>query len=279
MLHATSGLEPLQRLHEAAGLPAYGLPTRLRTLYGGDLGFAAPRVYANFVSSLDGVVALDGDVPAGQVISGGSSADRFVMGLLRACADAVLVGAGTLRAEHDHLWTPEFIYPAAADDYAGLRRQLGRDVRPALILVSARGEIDPSAASLELGALVVTTAAGAARLRGRLPGAAEVCVLDGDGRLEPADVLGAVHARGHQVLLTEGGPHLLGDLAAAGHLDELFLTLSPVLAGRDGKRPRMGLVEGATLLPATPRWARLTSLRQAGSHLFLRYELTQGRSV
>jgi hypothetical protein len=89
---------PLDVLFEKSGLPSYDLPADLERLYGGGLGFEAPRLYANFVSSLDGVVALEGEKHSSQMISGQSEADRFVMGLLRACADAVLIGAGTLRA-------------------------------------------------------------------------------------------------------------------------------------------------------------------------------------
>jgi len=64
----------------------------------GRLGFSTPVVYSNFVSSVDGVVTLGSKPSAGSVISGKYPADRFLMGLLRACADAVLIGAGTLRA-------------------------------------------------------------------------------------------------------------------------------------------------------------------------------------
>ena len=78
----------LSLLFERSDLPAYDLPDTLRALYGGPIGFGAPAVYANFVSTLDGVVAMGPDVPP-SVISGRSPADRFVMGLLRACAEAV----------------------------------------------------------------------------------------------------------------------------------------------------------------------------------------------
>ena len=74
-------------------------------------------------------------------------------------------------------------------------------------------------------------------------------------------------------MLTEGGPTLLARLVADGALDELFCTLSPVLAGRRSGDGRLGLLEGVQLLPADGRWARLVSLRTAGSHLFLRYSL------
>ena len=88
----------LERLFERAGLPVAGLPPALAALYGGDFGVARPALYANFVSSIDGVVALATGAESGQLISGGSEPDRFVMGLLRAVADAVLARSGTLTA-------------------------------------------------------------------------------------------------------------------------------------------------------------------------------------
>jgi len=102
-----AGPPPLARLYERGGLPAWGLPQELADVYGGDLGFPEPCVYANFVASLDGVTALGPEYPSsGSAISGDDPADRFVMGLLRACADIVLIGAGTLRATPGHRWTP-----------------------------------------------------------------------------------------------------------------------------------------------------------------------------
>jgi riboflavin biosynthesis pyrimidine reductase len=76
-------------------------------------------------------------------------------------------------------------------------------------------------------------------------------------------------------VLTEGGPRLLVRFAADRALDELFLTLSPVLAGRRSGDGRLGLLEGVRLLPGDGRWGRLRSLRAAGSHLFLRYDLRE----
>ena len=81
-----------------AELPEFHLGAGLAEAYGGPLGFAEPRLYVNFVASLDGVVALPDAIQSNRMISAHSEADRFVMGLLRACADAVLVGAGTMLA-------------------------------------------------------------------------------------------------------------------------------------------------------------------------------------
>ncbi len=77
-----------------------------------------PRVYANFVSSVDGVVALPDGGESGSVISGRNEADRFVMALLRASADAVLIGAETFRRASGDLWNADHAYPEAADLFA-----------------------------------------------------------------------------------------------------------------------------------------------------------------
>src|SRR4051794_30298480 len=108
------GGRPLELLFEHDHLPQFDLPEELAANYGGALGLPCPCLFANFVASMDGVVALPGDTESGQLISGKNSADRFVMGLLRACADAVLIGAGTFRASAGHLWHADRIYPAAA---------------------------------------------------------------------------------------------------------------------------------------------------------------------
>lgn len=250
------------------------LPEPLAALYGG-AGLALPDdvLYANFISSLDGVVSLAAPRGSGPTIRGRCDADRFVMGLLRWLADAVIVGAGTLRADGDHPWTSAFIDRERADAY----RALGRG-RPRLVVVTASGDVSPSTPALAEGALVLTTDAGAGRLRGRLPAACAVRALGG-GSIGGTALVAAVRAEGHRRLLTEGGPTLLGRLAAGGVLDELFLTLSPVLAGRRSGDGRMGLLEGVRLLPDAGRWARLRSARAAGSHLFLRYALQPGGPI
>jgi riboflavin biosynthesis pyrimidine reductase len=264
----------LEPLFEAPGLPAYDLPSDLGERYGGPLGFPVPRLYANFVSSLDGVVALRATPASPSVISGRSEADRFVMGLLRACAQAVLIGAGTLRAEPDHLWTPEHIYPAAADAYALLRRRLGLPGRPLLVVVTASGEVDTDVTALESGALIVTTDRGA-KVLGRSSPTSIARVGSGDA-VELGAVVEELRMRGYGVILTEGGPKVVGQLARQRLLDELFLTISPMLAGRTSSEDRPGVVDGVDLV-SPPHWGELVSLRRHRSHLFARYLLERSR--
>jgi hypothetical protein len=107
-------LQPLELLYKAPGLPEFELPAELAATYGGVPGFPEPRLYANFVASVDGAVAIPAELQSSHLIAAGSDGDRFVMGLLRACTDAVLVGPGTLHASPRTLWTAEHAYPPAA---------------------------------------------------------------------------------------------------------------------------------------------------------------------
>jgi riboflavin biosynthesis pyrimidine reductase len=262
---------PLETLFERPGLAKLELPAELVRTYGGPFGIRRPCLFANFVASADGVVAFDGKGESGHVISGDSDADHFVMGLLRACAEVVIVGAGTLRASPKHRWTAEKIFPPAAPLFSEFRRKLGLSETPKLVVVTASGELDQSSPAL-VNATIATTSAGEARLRDALPSGARVVRIDPDdaGVVSLASLLELLRADGDELILTEGGPTLIGQLFAEGLVDELFLTLSPRLFGRRAGDLRKGLVEGVDLggMPLD-----LASVRRHGSHLFLRYVL------
>ena len=247
------------------------MPFDLDRIYGG-VGFPPSILYSNFVTSIDGVATLGDNVSAGSVISAKHAGDRFLMALLRACADAVVLGAGTLRATPDHLWTPAHVYPRLADSFAGLRRSLGRSVEPRLVVLTARGELDVAHPAVMRGATIITTAAGSTALDGRLPTTCDLVTMGESASLDLGRALHELRDRGLSVLLTEGGPHLMGELVGQGLLDEAFITISPVIAGR-GKEPRFGMVEGVELEPKPGRWSRLLSARRHDDDLFLRYGL------
>jgi riboflavin biosynthesis pyrimidine reductase len=265
-------IKPFEVLYEAGDLPAYKLPADLYHLYGG-LGFAKRAVYSNFVSSVDGVVTLGDKPSAGSIISGKYPADRFLMGLLRACADVVLIGAGTMRATPGHLWTPAHVYPEFATEFLALRSALERSREPQLVVVTASGNLDPSHPALAKGAVVMTTVEGAKAIGNRLPKTCEVVVRTGK-RLDLAKVLADLRSRGLDVILTEGGPHVIGELIGAGVLDEAFLTVSPVIAGRKDNK-RLGMVEGVELLPGGGVGTELLSARRHHDYMFLRYRTRQ----
>ena len=263
----------LELLYEATTLPAGHLPQQLRERYGGDLDFDDECVYANFVETIDGTVAIPAVPGSNKLISGGSDADRFVMGLLRASADVVVIGAGTLRASPKSLWRPERVFPDAAADYAELRRTLGKTERPAVAVLTQSGALDPSLPLFEEGALVLASDQGAAALRGKLPAATEVIALGGEVTVDPGAAVDALRERGYRQICSEAGPAVFGALATAGLVDELFVTISPFLAGGDRPGSRLSLGEGISLLPTQRLEGELASVRRDGGYLFLRYRL------
>jgi riboflavin biosynthesis pyrimidine reductase len=270
-------LAPLQLLDERHGVPQLDLPDELERLYGGRLGLSRPCVYANFVETIDGVVAMPAVDRSNAIVSDESEADRFVMGLLRAVADVVVVGSGTLLASPNGTWRADRVYPAAAAAYAELRQSLGKSEQPAVAIVTAGGSFDPTHPVLDRGALVLTTDRAAADLRATVPAASEViAVSDGDW-VDPVAAIAVLRARGFEHVLSEGGPTLFTSFVAAGLVDELFLTVSPLLAGRSGE-PRLSLADGAELLPDVRVAGDLVSIRRHGSHLFLQYGLTSPRA-
>ena len=224
------------------------------------------------MTSIDGVVTLGSKPLAGSEISGRYQADRFLMGLLRATADAVLLGAGTLRATPGHQWTPAHVYPDAAPAFARLRSELGRKPEPRLVLLTASGDVAFSHPAVARGATVVTTRDGAAVLRPLLPESCDVIEVGKSGPVDMRRAITELRERGFAVILTEGGPHVMGELIQDELLDEAFITISPVVAGRDEER-RLGMVAGAEFLPDHGVWTRMLSARKHGEHLFLRYGL------
>lgn len=264
---------PFELLFEQPTSRASALPAALARAYGGSLAFSGPRLFANFVASLDGIVALDTRGNSGRVISQDSRADRFVMGLLRACASAVIVGAGTFRKSSSHLWRPDVIYPPAAELYAELRAALGLAATLQLVLVSASGALDLAAPALA-DAWVATSPEGADRLRGKLPSGARLMAFD-FARGGLSNLVSTLRDEGHQQVLTEGGPTLFAQLVRERLVDELFLTSAPTVFGRFEGDRRKALLEGLDL---TGTALELMSVRRHASHLFLRYSLSSGVS-
>lgn len=276
-MSALTPLEPLYEVKRGDDLP---LPPELATLFG-RLQFPPhpqrPYVTGNFVTTLDGVVTLNESGHAGGgEISGFNQHDQMVMGLLRAVADAVIVGAGTLRSVPHHRWTAQYIYPALAAVYQQLRINLGKPEPPLNVIVTAHGNINlhlPVFQSAEVPVLIVTTTLGAQGIREQhLPSSVQVVAMESAGPLSAQAIVEAVNrVRQSNVILVEGGPQLMGDFLAERYLDELFLTLAPQIAGRDSSSERPGLITGKRFAPEHPLWGTLIGVKRGGSHLFLRY--------
>jgi len=220
--------------------------------------YAYPRdrwLRANFVSSADGGTSIDGR-------SGGlsSAGDMQVFGILRVLADVVLVGAGTARVEE---YKPARRRPSLASLREGrpetatialVTRTLGLNLASPLFT-----ETPPDARTI-----VITCAASDTELRAEAAKVADVIVA-GEEAVDLSAALKALHDQGLGRVLCEGGPHLLGDLAAAGLLDELCLSLSPTLAG-----PGAGRIIAGQPSPARPL-ALTQVLAEDDGFLFFRY--------
>lgn len=223
--------ETVRLLGPADPLPARITPSSPDAAAAGDLIAALGEIYAypagqwvraNMVASVDGAISLDGR-SAG--LSG--PADRLVFSVLRSLSDVVLVGAGTARtegyrqAQPDELWQPLRAGRPPAPPVAVVTRRLDLDLAGPLFRSEAAGTARTIVLTTELVPDHRLTAA--ARV-------ADVIVAGADGVTAGAAV-GALAGRGHRAILVEGGPTLLGQLAAGRLLDELCLTISPVLEG------------------------------------------------
>jgi riboflavin biosynthesis pyrimidine reductase len=276
--HVLAPLKALWTLNQGKAVP---LPPRLARLYGRfrlpEAG-SGPRVFSNFVTTLDGVVSLHMRGHAnGRDISGFNEQDRLVMGLLRAVADVVVVGAGALAADGQHVWTPEMICPALASDFARLRKALGKSGPPLNVIVSGSGSLDlrlPVFSSGAVQVMVITTTAGAKRLaEQRIPETVDIRALRSRGALIAARTIYSEICKVHGVkqILLESGPRLSADFYEQRLVSEQFLTLAPQIAGRKAGDGRLGMVMGRQFAPHHPLWGQLVDVRKAGSHLFLRY--------
>jgi riboflavin biosynthesis pyrimidine reductase len=260
------------------------LTPELCRLYDGALAIpkmsnGRPYVIGNFVETIDGVTTFS--IPgasSGKPISGGNAEDRFVMGLLRAVADAVLVGAGTIRGDPGRVRTPASACPDAQTYYAELRKKLEKPPLPLNVVLTASGKIDldePMFHTKGLRSIIITTEDGASwiALQHRSDFACvEVRSTGESGTTTPGAVLDILAQEfGVQLLLHEGGATVFGKFLAARAIDELFLTLAPQIAGRNHETRRPSLAGETLFLPQTAPWFTLRSVKRAEDHLFFRY--------
>ncbi|HMD91237.1 MAG TPA: pyrimidine reductase family protein [Trebonia sp.] len=221
--------------------------------------YAYPRerwLRANFVSSADGAGFLDG-------LSAGLSSDddRRLFGMLRVLADVVLVGAGTARAEK--------YKPARRPRKELAAFRAGRPPTPPIALVSRMLDLDLesplfAAAPADARTIVITCEASSASRRASVAAVADVIVAGGEA-VDLTEAVTALAGRGLGRVLCEGGPNLLAHVAVAGLLDELCLTVSPLLAGPGPHR----IIEGVLLPTALPM--TLAHVLEADGFLFCRY--------
>lgn len=213
-----------------------------------------PTVRVNFVTSVDGAVTVDGR-SAGL----GGPGDKQIFDVLRMVCDALVVAAGTVRAEN---------YDALRLDAP--RRQWridhGLTEFPLMVIVSRALDLDPDQevfSDAPIRPVVITHSGADAARRAAIAEVAEV-VAAGAGQVDLAAALTELRGRGFTQVLCEGGPHLVGALTAADLVDEICLTVSPLLAGGDAGRMAAGP-------PGPVRPMALRHILTDESMLFLRY--------
>ena len=250
------GGEGLQRLEDGARRAARDLVAGL----GLDAPVAAdarPRVVADMVATVDGRAAIQG-----RSVALGHPADRALLRELRTAADAILVGSGTLAAER---------YANLLDAEQRARRVAdGRSPHPLVVTLSRRLTLPRDVPLFdELGVpIVVFTYAGEEVVAPVLDADLDVVRVPDEAPLL-ASALAALGGRGVRSVLCEGGPTLLAHLVADGALDDLLLTVSPLLAA--GVAPM--ILEGAPLVE--PARLMLRDVHRADDHVFLHYGLTR----
>lgn len=215
---------------------------------------AAPTLRVNFVASVDGAVTVNGK-SAGL----GGPGDKLIFDSLRMVCDALVVAAGTVRAEnYDALRLT-----APARDW---RRAHGLPEFPLMVVVSGTLDLDPEQlvfSDAPVRPLVVTHAGAPAGRRAALAEVAEIITV-GEASVDLPAAVRELHARGATQLLCEGGPHLFGSMIAADLVDEVCLTVSPRLVGGAAGRIAAGP-------DGPPREMALAGILADGPMLFLRY--------
>ncbi|PWI41361.1 pyrimidine reductase family protein [Streptomyces sp. ICBB 8177] len=212
---------------------------------------------ANMVASLDGAARHDG---RSQPLS--SDADMRIFGVLRALADAVVVGAETVRQEGYR--------PAKAREaFAERRAALGQTPAPVIAVVSAGLDLDFSAPLFTSPVVPTVLLTGAEADPGRMRAAeaagARVVIAGAGDRVDPAAAVRALAGLGLRRLLAEGGPRLLGQFAAAGVVDEMCLTIAPLITS--GLAPR---IMNGPVVEVPERFTPASVLEEDG-FLFTRY--------
>lgn len=216
----------------------------------------------NFASTVDGAVEVAGFSAGLFPTPADRSADLAVFGLLRMMCDGLLVGAGTLR--HEGYRAVRLDEPRRA-----WRRAHGLAEYPTLVVVSDALDLAPSQPALAgapVRPVVLTHAAAPADRRAALEPVADVLAA-GDRQVDLAAGLARLAGRGIRQVLCEGGPHLFGSLAAADLVDEVCLTVSPLLAG-----PGAGRIIAGPARP--PGQLALRQVLTAADTLLLRYTRT-----
>ena len=255
------------------------LPTAYRQIYPGDWPLPTrpdrPFIYTNFAQARDGRISFnEPSMRDASHVTKADPHDRWLMGLLRMRAEAIMVGDVTVNLEEGHIWTAEFIYPPEAEAFAHYRHSTGLSKNPLLVMLSFAGEVDFEAASFQredLHIVFATTTAGVEKVK-NLSCPAKLDVLSlGETAVDLHDLVRLLQQDyGINYLLCEGGARVFANLLDAGLVDEEFVTYCPTFVGRNPDHFRPSYCEGVAWMPDTAPYSKPISMHRAGDLFFLR---------
>lgn len=216
-----------------------------------------PCVRANMIASVDGAIMVDGR-------SGGlsGSADRLVFRVLRSLADVIVVGARTAKADRYRQVQPGELWQ---------RLRTGRPPAPPIAVLTRRLDVDLTSrlfGDVGLARTILITTEQAPQDRLRAAARAADVVVAGAAEVSAAAAINVLEQRGYRRILVEGGPTILGQFTAADLLDELCLSISPIL---EGGRSAARVTTAPDCGPAKLAGLRLASVLEDEGFLLTRY--------
>ncbi len=255
------------------------LPTEFLQIYPGDWHLPTladrPYTYSNFAQSRDGRISYNEPTAfSGGDVTDFNAHDRWLMGLLRARADAVMTGDATVNLETEHLWTAEFICPYDGAAFAELREAEGYAPVPILVIVSRDGKVNFDALCFRQSALQIvlaTTQLGIDNVQD-IHCAARLDVHElGKESVDLHRLSRILHSDyGVRNLLCEGGARTFAAMLDAGLIDEEFVTFCPNFVGRSEEKFRPSYTEGIAWAPGKAPYSQPLSLHRVGDFLYMR---------
>lgn len=283
-----NGLDtPFQLLFADQPSAQPSLPDAFRRIYPGDWQVLRPQgrpyIYSNLAISRDGRISYNEpgarDAPH---VTKANPHDRWLMGLLRMWADALLIGDTTIRLEKEHFetadticpWTAQFICPGDAAAFAALRDAEGHKPLPILVVLSLDGAIELNAQCFtqsDRQIILATTTSGAENARRLAPPPTVKIHTFGQDSVDLLHLTQRLYQEYDiQNLLCEGGATVLANMLNAGLIDEEFVTWCPVFVGRNQDHFRPSYTEGIPWMPDQAPYSKPISLHRGGDYLFLR---------
>lgn len=287
MIQPTGPDTPFQLLFSDETSAAPSLPESFRSIYPGDWHIPPakdrPYTYTNFGMSRDGRISYnEPNMEEAHHVTKAAPHDRWLMGLLRMRAEALMIGDTTLRLEKYHFattqevcpWTAQFIWPPDADAFTAYRQAHGMARNPLLIILSMDGNVSldhPCFRGEDRPIVFATTKRGADKMATlKRPDTVEIVAL-GDEAVDLKRLSTLLYAKyGIRQLLCEGGARVFAHMLNNGLVDEEFVTWCPTFVGRAAGRDRPSYTEGVAWMPESAPYSKPLTLHRGGDYLFLR---------